>query len=355
MNVSVFGKAASDDLIGNYRRFYVGYAKENCTRSAGQSGGLITALLGFALKKGAIDGAAVTKLGKNLQPETFVAKSEGELLDATGSKYCYSSVNTAIKEILRKKGKYAVVELPCQMYGLRKLEERSPQLRDKVHLHFGVFCSHTMSLAAIDFLAKRAGIQKESIEAFAYRAKKNRGWPGDVLFTLKNGKTKHVPRVHRAVSKNFFTPWRCRLCVDYSNEFSDICFGDAWLPRVRKEKKGETIVVSRTKRGDDLIQEAIKEGVIEVKEISRSVFLQAQKKSILKKKKQFSTSLCFAAMFGQAVPRYESVNLKSTKIGLIQQTVEYIGSKLGAFRISKYLLENMPFPLLKVCNKIFDF
>jgi coenzyme F420 hydrogenase subunit beta len=356
MNISVFGKAASDELIGNYRRFYIGHAKEGRIRNIGQSGGLITALLAFALKKGVIDGAVVTKLNENsLRTETYVAKTESELINAAGSKYCYAPVNTSIKEVLRKTGKYAVVELPCQMYGLRKLEELSPQLRDKVFLHFGVFCSHTMSLAVINFLAHRAQIQKDSIKTFTYRAKKIRGWPGDVLFTLKNGKTKHVPREHRAVSKLFFTHWRCKMCSDYLNEFSDICFGDAWLPRVLQEKKGETIVIARTKKGDDLICEAQKEGIIEVKEIPRNVFLQAQKPSILKKKKQLSTSLSVAKMFGKVVPIYETTNINPAKLAFLQQIVEYIASKLPYFRISNYLLKNMPFPLLKICNRITDF
>jgi len=356
MNISIFGKAASDELIGNYRHFYIGYAKDSRIRNMGQSGGLITALLAFALKKGLIDGAVITKMSENnLRPETFIAKSESELINAAGSKYCYAPVNASIKELLRKTGKYAVVELPCQMYGLRKLEELSPKLNDKVFLHFGLFCSHTLSLAVINFLAHRAQLQKNGIETFAYRSKKIRGWPGDVLFTLKNGKTKYIPRNHRSTSKIFFTPWRCKMCNEYSNEFSDICFGDAWLPKVLQEKKGETIVISRTKKGDNLIHEAKKEGIIEVKEIPRSVFLQAQKKSILKKKKHLNASLYVATMFGKAVPHYESVNLKPAKISVLQQIGEYVSSELPYFRISNYLLEHMPFLLVKIYNKIMAF
>jgi coenzyme F420 hydrogenase subunit beta len=355
MHISVFGKPASDNLIGNYRRFYVGYAKESHIRSICQSGGLITALLAFALKKGLIDGALVTKMGKdNLRPEILIAKSESELINAVGSKYCYAPVNTSIKEILKKTGKYAVVELPCQMYGLRKIEELLPQLKNKVFLHFGLFCSHAMSLAAIDFLAHRCQIRKEDIKAFSYRSKKVRGWPGDVLFTLKNGKTKHISRDCRAVSKFFFTPWRCKMCNDYSNEFSDLCFGDAWLPNVVQEKKGETIVISRTKKGDDLIRNATKEGIIETKEISRRTFLQAQKQSILKKKGQLHTTLSVAKIFGKAVPRYKSADVNPSKIAFLQKTFEYINSELPFFRTSNFLLQKMPFQLLKKYTKLID-
>ena len=356
MNISIFGKPPSDILIGNYQRLYLGYAKDSHIRNMGQSGGLITALLAFAIDKGLIDGAVVTRMTrKDLSPEVIVAENKDELLDAAGSKYCYAPVNTAIKKILKKPGKYAVVELPCQMYGLRKLEDLLPQLNGKVFLHIGTFCSHAMSLAAIDFLSQRAKIQREDIDTFNYRTKKLRGWPGDVLFNLKNGRTKYLPREYRVVSKQFFVPWRCRMCSDYLNEFSDIAFGDAWLPSVLKRKKGETIVISRTKKGDDLIRNAKEEGIIEVRELSRWEFLKAQKRSILKKKQALGISLFVARMFGNSIPIYSSTNPKSNKITLFQKCGQFISSKMPFFRVTNYFLKNLPFPLLRFYAKLVDF
>ncbi len=349
INNFVFNKRASDDLIGNYMRFYVGHAKDSSIYKSGQSGGLVTALLAFALEKGFIDGAIVTKMVEPdpLHPKVIIAKNKEELLSATRSKYCSAPVNMEIKEILKRDGKYAVVGLSCQIYALRKLERLIPQLKDKIVLHMGLFCSHVLSLKVINFLSYKASVHKEDIAKFDYRAKEWRGWPGDVLFKLKNGTTKFLPRNYRMLTKNFFTPWRCKMCYDHLNEFADVSFGDAWLPEVVRQRKGETIVITRTKRGENLIQKAKEEGVIEVREVSRTTLMQAQKNSITRKKNWLKAHLYVAKLFGRAVPNYYVKYPKSTKSQIFQTICDYVNSQIPYSRLAYFFLKNLPLPLLK--------
>lgn len=353
MNDFVFNKRASDNLIGNYIRFYVGHAKDSPIYQSGQSGGLITALLAFALEKDFIGGAVVTKMVEPdpLHPKVIIAKNKEELLFATRSKYCSAPVNMKIKEILKRSDKFAVVGVPCQIYALRKLEKLMPQLKDKIILDMGLFCSHVLSLNVIGFLSCKAGFQKEDIIKFDYRAKEWRGWPGDVLFKLKNGTTKFLPREYRMLTKNFFSPWRCKMCYDHLNEFADISFGDAWLPEVVKHRKGETIVITRTERGENLIQKAKEEGVIEVKEVSRNALMQAQKRSTIRKKNWLEAHLCVAKLFGQAIPNYCVKYPKSTKPQIFQTIWDYMNSQIPHSKLTYYLLKNLPLPLLKVYIK----
>jgi len=357
MNRFVFKKSASDHLIGNYMRFYVGHAKDSSIHQSGQSGGLITALLAFAIEEGFIDGAVVTRMGKHnpLRPEVIVAKNREELLSVTRSKYCLASVNIKIKEILKANGKYAVVGLPCQMYGLRKLEKLMPPLKDKIFLHMGLFCSHVLSLIVINFLSHKARVRKEDIVKFDYRAKEWRGWPGDVLFKLKNETSKFLPRDYRIITKYFFVPWRCKMCYDHVNEFADISFGDAWLPQVIKCKKGETIVITRTEKGEKLIRKAKEEGVIEIQEVSRAVLMQAQRRSIIRKKNCLSTHLSVAKLFGKAVPHYNLDHPKPARLKILQSICEYIGSQIPYSRLTYFFLQNLPLPLLKLYIKLISF
>ena len=349
MNNFVFNRRASDDLIGNYMRFYVGHAKDNSIYQSGQSGGLITALLAFALEKGFIDGAVVTKMAEPepLRPKVVIAKNKEELLSTTRSKYCSAPVNMKIKEILKRDEKFAVVGLPCQIYALRNLERLMPQLKDKIILHMGLFCSHVLSLNVIGFLSYKAGFQKEDIVKFDYRAKEWRGWPGDVLFKLKNGTTKFLPREYRMLTKNFFSSWRCKMCYDHLNEFADISFGDAWLPEVVKHRKGETIVITRTEKGENLIQKAKEEGIIEVKEVSRATLMQAQKTSITKKKNWLEAHLIVAKLFGRAIPNYCVKYPKSTKSQIFQTIWDYVNSQIPYSKLTYFFLKNFPLPLLK--------
>jgi coenzyme F420 hydrogenase subunit beta len=357
MNVFVFNRSAFDDLIGNYLCFYIGHAKDSSIHQSGQSGGLITALLGFALDEGFIDAAVVTRMGKNnpLRPEVIIAKNKEELLSATRSKYCPAPVNTKLKEILKTDAKYAIVQLPCQMFGLRKLESLMPGLKEKIILHMGLFCSHVLSLKVIDFLSRKAGVRKEDIVKFDYRAKEWRGWPGDVLFELKNERTKFLPRDYRGLTKPFFTPWRCKMCYDHVNEFADISFGDAWLPEVIKHREGETIVITRTKRGETLIRKAKEEMIIEIQEVSRAILMQAQKQSIMRKKNWLNAYLSVAKLFGKAVPHYTLDNPKPTKLKILRSICEYLGSQIPYSRFTSSFLQNLPLPLLKLYMKAISF
>jgi len=92
-----------------------------------------------------IDGALVTRMGRDdpLKPEAFIATTKDELIDAIGSKYCPVPANVALNEILNSNfKKFAVVGLPCHIHGLRKAERLKKELREKIALHIGLFCSY---------------------------------------------------------------------------------------------------------------------------------------------------------------------------------------------------------------------
>src|SRR5690606_36009483 len=106
------------------------------------SGGLVTQILCFALEKGIINGALVTKMNKEspLQPQPFIARTKEEIIEASTSKYCPVPANMALKEILSSDvEKVAVVGLPCHIMGIRKAEMKNNLLKNKIVLHMGIF------------------------------------------------------------------------------------------------------------------------------------------------------------------------------------------------------------------------
>jgi len=114
LNLEIFGKEPEDILIGNYLNCYVGHATDYDIRYNSASGGLVTALLIFALEEGLIDGALVTRMKKDkpLEPEPFIARTREEIIEARGSKYCPVPANVALREILEaEEGERFVVEV----------------------------------------------------------------------------------------------------------------------------------------------------------------------------------------------------------------------------------------------------
>ena len=60
------------------------------------------------------------------------------------------------------------------------------------------------------------------------------------------------------------------LSIDFCNELTDISVGDAWHPKYEKQGKGFSVIVGRSKKGINLLEQMEKE---------KSIFLE--KKMIL--------------------------------------------------------------------------
>jgi len=261
--------------------------------------------------------------------------------------------------VIKKNGRYAIVGTPCQIHGIRKLEMVESELKNKIILHLGLFCSHTLSFLATDFLLYKARVRKTDLTKFEYRSKKWRGWPGDLLFRLKNGTEKFLSREHRTLIVPFFTPWRCKVCYDQLNEFADISLGDALLPEVLVNcKKGMSILISRTEIGERVLQEASRAGAIKVQRIPRSKVVQSQRGALFRKKKTLGERLMIAKFLGKSVPEYNVKLPKPRRTKCFVAVLDYMNTQIPYNPITCSLLKYVPLPLLRlyrVAISMFDF
>lgn len=305
LNMQMFGKEPENRLIGNYLNCYVGYANDYNIRYECSSGGLVTSILIYALEKGIINGAIVTRMKKDkpFEPEPFVARTKEEIISASKSKYCPVPVNIVLKDILNSKSedKFAIVGLPCHIHGLRKYQYSFSKLKNIV-LCIGIFCAHTDNFLATEFILARLGFDKKEIKRIEYRG---RGWPGSMLIELYNGhiKTiafeKYIKMFH---SYNFFTPKRCLLCSDATCELADIAFGDAWNIHTEDLGVGLSILINRTKLGEDILQDMKKERKIKLTKVRSKDIIMSQRGLIYTKKIGFGTRINILKLIGKKIP-----------------------------------------------------
>ena len=85
LNQEFFQQQPTNDFVGNFLKCYVGHSNNDKTRFESSSGGLASEILIFALERGLIDGALVTRMKPNrpTEPEPFIARSREEILDAS--------------------------------------------------------------------------------------------------------------------------------------------------------------------------------------------------------------------------------------------------------------------------------
>ncbi len=355
LNEFVFGKKPKDVWLGNYLNFYAGYSTNDKIRYNSSSGGLVTTLLIFALEKRLIDGALITKFKRNdpLRPEVFLAKSPREIIRASGSKYCPVPLSSRIDKILKNKGNYAVVGLPCHIYGIRYAEMMFKEVRDKITLRLGLFCQHNVTFDGTKALLRRLGVHPKNVEKLSYRGE---GWPGKVTISLKNGNKKQFPFRYMwsaLFGAFFYSPPACLLCSDMTAEFADISLGDAWHPKYAQDTQGTSMIITRTEQGEGIIEKARGEGKIKVEKLRREDVFESHKLAICFKKRNIHARAKLLRLCSKKV--VSSSTYRNTSIR------DYLPAFLAVAntclsnneRFSK-ILENVPTPILKAYTHSFN-
>ena len=251
---------------------YVGYATDPEIRKRSQSGGIVTALLCYLLEQKEIEGAIVNTLNrKTRRPEAIFAQSKDDIINACGSYYAQSSVSKTILENTSENT--AAVVLGCQAESLQLIHERFPN----VHLPkytIGLICAGQYSGNMIDSLVTESGCELNSVSGFRFRDK-SVGWPGDVHVVADNNDY-WLSKNRRHALKKVYELHRCIPCYDQMNIFSDIVCGDPWGISHKQQSEGNTVIIARTEIGKKLLENATRDGVIILENLSTDDIMRGQ-------------------------------------------------------------------------------
>jgi coenzyme F420 hydrogenase subunit beta len=272
-----------DYLIGNYLASYIGHANSKNVREIGQSGGIATALLLYLLDSKKIDNVIVNRFNaETLSAEVKVSSTYEDVLNCAGSLYVQSSVLSQIDP----SKKSAIVTLGCQSQGLSGLKRR--KLYEPEYI-IGLICAGNYSRQYIKAIIGDK-YPNSNIESFRFRDKKFHGWPGDIGIYLKNGKIIDMNPKVRHKLKKVYECYHCLFCFDQMNIMSDLVIGDPWGIQLDRNDKmlGESIIVVRTKKGNELIEEAISKGYINVMPLQGDLIFSGQTVQTRHKKKVLS-------------------------------------------------------------------
>lgn len=357
LNHFIHNRLPNNRLTGNYIDLFTGYSADESLRWKATSGGIATTLLLFALREGLIDGALLTKISSknSLQAAPFIARTEEEIYSCLGAKYVAVPLNILLKQLLNEKGRFAVVGLPCHLWGIRRAELRFPELREKIVYHIGLVCSHTMGVEGVKFVLEKMSVSPEKIHRLSYRGE---GWPSGLKVRMKDGSEKYMPNLNSWWSEifggYFFSHYYCTICSDHLNEFSDISLADAWLRDiVEKDNIGTSIVITRTNKGNELIEKAVEQKQIQIFNLTLNEVIRSQLVPILFKKRNIRARLNIYKCFGRKKMPPDLVENEST---FIKPTIfDYVGVFLLCVnrfishnKLFRKILRFVPFSFLRV-------
>jgi coenzyme F420 hydrogenase subunit beta len=250
----LFGRTRQDDEVaGIYKDILLVRAVDDTVYETGQDGGLVSAILIWALEHGIIDGALVSDLeggAGGWKAKPAVATNRDEVLSSAGSRYTYSANTLAFDEALeRGLENLALVGMGCQasvpaIMWPRKVGKVSKPIK----LIVGLLCSKTFDDSLLDELFwVKYGLAKDDIVKMNIK--------GVFQLWMRNGDYHEI----NLKECHAWTREGCKTCPDFAAEHADISTGGIG------DESDWTLTIIRSDLGRAIMSAMADDGVIEVR------------------------------------------------------------------------------------------
>jgi coenzyme F420 hydrogenase subunit beta len=248
--------------IGPQRRLASARACSRKIRHVATDGGVVTALLTYALHKHLIQAAIVSRRVGPFSREPMVATNPEDLIEAAGSHFDesqtvhalggqYTTFSPSVREVKslgkRDLHRIALVGASCQVFTIKKMQLLNVLPADGIVLTIGLFCMENFSFGA---KARRAIEKKLSVRLGRIRRLNVKD---DIIVTTAKKDAVHIP----FSVMDEFARRACFACTDFANEYADISCGGIGSP------DGYTTTILRTTAGEALYNRAKEDGAIE--------------------------------------------------------------------------------------------
>ncbi len=262
--------------LGPYRKVLASRAGRQMGKGAFQAGGTVTALMAFALKNRLIDAAALTDRD-GLTPIPSLITEWKKVAGCASSKFMASPTLSALNTGMRAGyNRLGVVGTPCQMTAVAQMRS-NPLEREEhevpVSLSVGLFCNWSVDTRQlINLLAQRLKISE-------IRGMDIPPSPAGIMaLETDNG------RVEVSLSEiKPLIPHTCYICPDMTAEFADLSAG------MFEGRPGWNTLIVRSEAGDEIVQQAGKEGFIETEDFPEENLKHLSKAAAEKKERSLRT------------------------------------------------------------------
>lgn len=242
-----------DEIAGIAKDTILARATDPGLHEVGQDGGLVSAILVWALEHDLIDAALVSYLegdGTSWKAQPGVARTREEVLASAGSRYTYSANPLAYNEAIGEGAeRIALVGMGCQTSALPVMKARKVgKVGRRFTLNIGLLCSKTFDDSIFpELFEAKYGLPREDMVKMNIK--------GVFQIWMRDGSYHEVP----LKECHGWTREGCKLCPDFAAEHADISTGgigafNDW-----------TLTLVRTDAGREVIDGMRTDGTIEVR------------------------------------------------------------------------------------------
>jgi len=188
--------------------------------------------------------------------------NKDELLNSNScSRYGPASPLDKFHEALNLNEPFAFVGKPCDISAIRQLSKSDERVNNLCKYLLTLVCGGSTEFTKSEDFIESFKVKEEELSIFRYRGFGN---PGKMYIKTKDG------REHDREYNSFWgeeSTWRvnfrCKICPDAIGESSDIAALDTWRGGSPKgEDEGFNAAIVRTKKGLNLLNDAIESGYI---------------------------------------------------------------------------------------------
>ena len=260
-------KDAKHNLVwGYYLSLFYAWSTDDKIRFESSTGGLLNGLSLYLLesKKVKFILHTATDPEKPMRSVSKLSYNKEELLNSNScSRYGPASPLDKFHEALNLNEPFTFVGKPCDISAIRQLSKTDERVNRLCKYLLTLVCGGSTEFTKSQDFIESFKVKEEELSIFRYRGFGN---PGKMYIKTKNG------REHDREYNSFWgeeSTWRvhfrCKICPDAIGESSDIAALDTWRGGSPKgEDEGFNAAIVRTKKGLELLNEAIEAGYIKM-------------------------------------------------------------------------------------------
>lgn len=283
----VHGENDDKEFIGTFHEsqddeptMLLAYAADDELRMAGQSGGVVSAILQAAQQEGKIDaGTVLVEKGGFTKVDSVAATGPDQIIKGAGSKFVSFP---SLEGILQLRSSWdesdatVFIGVPCMIKSMNWMQKVRTDRLDRTCTTIGLLCTMIFHPDKLQKYLLDQGIDlDQQVKKMAIRA-------GMLRLMLKDGSTKKMPI---APVDDVAAREGCHYCLDFAAETADLAVGEVGVP------DGTSFVLVRTQRGRDLLNTAIQNEALVVKEFPEKTMPRLLRVNRYKKKRKAPPSL----------------------------------------------------------------
>lgn len=271
-------------FIGKYIQNYVGYVDEGNFRDKGSSGGFGKWILNELLQTGEVD-YVIQVISANEPGKLFtfqIFKKGDEITNGSKSAYYPVTLKDVFTFIKANEGQYAITAVPCFSKAIRNVCEYDYEMAGRVKYIIGIICGHLKSTGFAESLAWQLDVNPQQLGGIEFRGKIEGLSANDkgVYANDLSGQQSKIASSKKLYGGNwgwgFFKYKACDYCDDIVGETADVSVGDAWLPDLMKDHKGNSVIIIRNKKIANIVSQAIVDGRLHFTEVEDEIVVTSQ-------------------------------------------------------------------------------